>query len=61
MYSLSSRAMLRILFVCVDCSVFGEGSAPLCEGCSNDIHQTLSAPHNIKSIVSGPPHSQVVL
>jgi hypothetical protein len=33
------------------------GSAPLCEACSNDIHQTTSARHNIKTIISEPAHS----
>ena len=38
-------------------AVFGVGgSAPLCEACSSDIHQTTSARHNIKTIVSEPAH-----
>ena len=42
-------------------AVFGVAvSAPLCEACSNDIHQTTSALHNIKAIVSEPAHSKVV-
>ena len=43
------------------CVVFGVGSAQLCEECSNDIHQAASAVHNIKAIVSEPPHSEVML
>ena len=42
-------------------AVFGVAvSAPLCEACFNDIHQTTSALHNIKAIVSEPAHSKVV-
>ena len=47
---------LTCVYVCV--AVFGVGgSAPLCEACSNDIHQTTAAQHNIKTIVSEPTHS----
>ena len=41
-----------VCMVAVD-AVFGVGdSATLCEACSNDVHQTTSVLHNIKSIVS---------
>ena len=39
----------------------GVGSAQLCEECSNDIHQSSSAVHNIKAVVSEPSHSEVML
>ena len=39
-------------------AVFGVGgSAPLCEACSNDIHQTTAAQQHIKTIVSEPTDS----
>ena len=41
-------------------AVFGVGgSAPLCEACSSDIHQTTSARHNIKTIVSELAHTVI--
>ena len=61
-----ARLLLLWILCCVVSAltvdaVFGVAvCAPLCEACSNDIHQTTSALHNIKAIVSEPAHSKVV-
>ena len=54
----TSCPLCLVALTCVCVAVFDVGgSAPLCEACSNDIHQTTAAQHNIKTIVSEPTDS----
>jgi NAD(P)H-hydrate repair Nnr-like enzyme with NAD(P)H-hydrate epimerase domain len=58
--SLTGWEFCAVCVLTVD-AVFGVGgSAPLCEACSNDIHQTTSAQHNIKTTIVSEPALQRV-